>query len=132
MRGLRSIINTKVLTIDSLNISHVDWVKIDTEGTEADVLRGMKKTISRHDLKMLIEFIPENGPVDDLLAELEGWEIVGLDHNILCEKKRRMSIGYCEGCGEPLTEGEMCSYEDLCHSCYERLEIEALEEDEEA
>jgi hypothetical protein len=37
-------------------------------------------------------------------------------------------LGYCIGCGVPLTEGEMCSYGDLCDSCYEQLEEEALEE----
>ena len=88
MRGLRSIIQIRVMTIDSLNISPVDWVKIDTEGTEADVLRGMKATLTKNNPRLLIEFIPENGPVDELLAELEGWNIKGLDHNILCEKER--------------------------------------------
>ena len=88
MRGLRSIIKVKVCTIDSLNLSRLDWIKIDTEGTEADVLRGMRETLTNQCPKMLIEFIPENGPVDDLLELLEGWEIVGLDHNILCWKER--------------------------------------------
>ena len=87
MQGLRSIINVKVITIDSLNLSRLDWVKIDTEGTEADVLRGMRATLKRCSPRLLVEFIPENGPVDDLLNELKGWNIQGLDHNILCEKE---------------------------------------------
>ena len=84
MLGLRSIIKVNVLTIDSLNLDDLHWIKIDTEGTEANILKGARETLLRCNPKMLIEFIPANGPVDELLHELEGWDILGLDHNILC------------------------------------------------
>jgi len=85
MRGIRSIIKVKVLTVDSLNLVRLDWVKIDTEGTEGKVLKGMRESIIQHGPRLLVEFVPENGPVDELLYELKGWDIVGLDHNILCQ-----------------------------------------------
>ena len=42
-------------------------------------------------------------------------------------------MSYCETCGEPLCEFELCSYGDLCMFCYDRQEEEdrELEEDEE-
>jgi len=89
MRGLRSIITVKTLTIDSLNLARLDWVKIDTEGTEAAVLRGTKDTVAKCTPRLLVEFIPENGPVDDLLHELEDWKVMGLDHNILCWRPQK-------------------------------------------
>lgn len=89
MRGLRSIIKVKTLTIDSLNLSALDWVKIDTEGHEANVLKGMRKTIEKHRPRLLVEFIPENGPVDGLLCEIDGWDVLGLDNNILCQLPKK-------------------------------------------
>jgi len=85
MRGLRSIIKVKVITLDSLNLPWVDWVKIDTEGYEANVLRGMKNTMEIHNPRLLLEFIPENGPVDDLLELLKGWTVLGMDSNLVCQ-----------------------------------------------
>lgn len=41
--------------IDSLNLERVDFVKLDTEGTEPLVLEGMRETILRCRPKMLIE-----------------------------------------------------------------------------
>jgi len=29
-------------------------------------------------------------------------------------------MSYCENCGEPLSEFEMCSYGDLCIFCHEK------------
>lgn len=86
VRGVREIINVPTITIDSLELDRVDWIKIDTEGTEADVLKGAKETIERCKPNLIVEFIPSNGPVDDLLKELEGWNLKGIDHNLLCWK----------------------------------------------
>jgi len=87
MTGLRSVISTSVKTLDSLNIKRIDWIKIDTEGTEHLVLKGAEETLERCKPKMLIEFLPQFGNTDKLLQALEGWKITGLDHNILCEKE---------------------------------------------
>lgn len=88
LRGVREIIDIPTMKIDELNLEQLDWVKIDTEGTEAAVLRGMRDTLERCNPKIIVEFIPDNAPVDDLLTELEGWEVKGLDHNLLCWKSK--------------------------------------------
>ena len=42
--------------LDELGIKAVDWIKIDVEGAEVEVLRGLGKTISRSPLlKLLVE-----------------------------------------------------------------------------
>ena len=85
MQGLRSAINVDVKTIDSFNFEKADWIKIDTEGTEHLILEGAKETLRRCSPRMLIEFLPVFGNTDKLLQALEGWNIQGLDNNILCE-----------------------------------------------
>jgi FkbM family methyltransferase len=87
MTGLRSVINTSVKTLDHFHIKKIDWMKIDTEGTEHLVLEGAKETLERCKPKLLIEFLPQFGNTDKLLQALEGWKITGLDNNILCEKE---------------------------------------------
>jgi len=86
MKGLRSIIDIDIVAIDSLNLDDVDWVKIDTEGTEHLVLKGAERTLHENAPRLLIEFLPQFGNTDLLLQALDGWKIQGLDHNILCER----------------------------------------------
>lgn len=53
-----------VLKIDDYlmkkNIKKIDFIKIDVEGAELDVLQGMINTIIQNKVKLLLEFIPEN------------------------------------------------------------------------
>ncbi len=46
-----------IVTIDSLNLDRLDFLKIDVEGMEEDVLAGAAKSIERHKPIMLIEII---------------------------------------------------------------------------
>jgi len=85
MVGLRSIIDVRVRTLDTFEFPRIDWMKIDTEGTEHLILQGAKDTLHRCNPKMLIEFLPQFGHSSELLHALEGWKITGLDNNILCE-----------------------------------------------
>jgi FkbM family methyltransferase len=87
MKGLRSVVNAKVNKLDYFKFPVIDWMKIDTEGSEYLVLAGAKETLARCDLKMLIEFLPQFGNEEQLLSALEGWKIQGLDNNIVCEKE---------------------------------------------
>lgn len=52
-------ITIETITIDSMfRGKKVDFVKIDTQGAEINVLLGMKKTIEINDMSMIIEFYP--------------------------------------------------------------------------
>jgi FkbM family methyltransferase len=46
--------NTKQITLDSLHLNNIDYIKIDVEGNELDVLKGSIETIKRN--KPIIEF----------------------------------------------------------------------------
>jgi FkbM family methyltransferase len=46
-----------VITIDSLNLSRLDLLKIDVEGMESDVLHGAASTISRYKPILFIEWV---------------------------------------------------------------------------
>lgn len=48
------------IKIDNLNLGKVDVIKIDTEGHELQVLKGLKNTIkSNSDIKLIVEFNPK-------------------------------------------------------------------------
>ena len=78
-------ISVETRTTDSIlaehNIDSVDWVKIDVEGAEVDVLAGMKKVIANSPhLTIVIEVSPSNErEVDDLLDGFRKTRIKGRD-----------------------------------------------------
>lgn len=41
-------------------LSRLDWIKIDVEGAECEVLCGLKETISKYKPKIIIEIFYEN------------------------------------------------------------------------
>jgi len=53
-------VNVGVDKLDALDWPKVDFIKIDVEGGELDVLRGAKETISEHHPLMLIECAEKN------------------------------------------------------------------------
>lgn len=54
--------------VESRQLPSVDLVKIDVEGHEARVLRGMRETIRRHRPTLLVEFLPSGDQVDLVAA----------------------------------------------------------------
>lgn len=46
--------------IDKLKIDKVDWIKIDVEGAECSVLRGLKNTLVNFSPKLIVEVLNEN------------------------------------------------------------------------
>lgn len=51
-------INVTTLDIEFATISHIDFVKIDVEGYEVNVLNGAKKIIEKHQPAILVEVHP--------------------------------------------------------------------------
>ena len=50
-------ISVRSLTIDSLNLKNVDFIKIDTEGYNMPVLKGMEETIEKYSPVIQIELL---------------------------------------------------------------------------
>jgi hypothetical protein len=75
------------VTIDSLSLERLDFMKIDVEGMEEDVLEGAKDAISKFKPIMIIEIIKSNK--DNLLSFLEpmGYFIYPLGINLLAIHK---------------------------------------------
>ena len=56
-----------MITLDSLNFSEVDFIKLDVEGYELDVIKGGINTLRDNDPVIIVEqkekyVIPEEGP----------------------------------------------------------------------
>jgi len=71
--------------LEELGVESVDWVKIDVEGAEVEVLQGLEKTMSRSpNLKLLVE-VHTNETAEKCLSLLKkrGYEIRWIDGNHL-------------------------------------------------
>ncbi len=64
-------------TLDSIleqnRINHVNWIKIDVEGAEFEVLKGSTKTLSSNDISLLVEIhnIDDPSHYDNILDFLK-------------------------------------------------------------
>lgn len=52
----------KTMTIDSMNLSRLDFMKLDVEGSEVAALKGAKETIERFRPVMFLESLPWDAP----------------------------------------------------------------------
>lgn len=93
-RNTKTITEVETVKLDNLNLEQVDWVKIDVEGSEISVLKGMKSTISKNpDIRLIIEFVPEHiigsgYSINEFFDLLDGFDFYGLDSNLVCFKNR--------------------------------------------
>jgi FkbM family methyltransferase len=73
--------------VESLGISRLGLIKIDVEGLELAVLKGLQRTLGRHDPVVMFEAHPE---VDRASAEatLEFLRTLGFVHLYSCERPR--------------------------------------------
>lgn len=78
--------NTKpvpLVTIDSLHLKRLDFIKIDVEGMEEAVLMGAKESIQQFHPIMMIEVIKSNqSAIEDFLTEM-GYQFYGAGLNLL-------------------------------------------------
>jgi FkbM family methyltransferase len=64
--------SVNTVTIDSLQLSRVDFIKIDVEGHELEVLRGSRETLERYHPILMVE-VTSRRPVEFLCREI-GYE----------------------------------------------------------
>jgi FkbM family methyltransferase len=76
-------INVEMISLDSLNLDRVDFIKIDVEGMEEEVLDGSVNTIKSHKPVLLIEHIKSNkNKIIDYLVS-KNYRLTELGINIL-------------------------------------------------
>ena len=63
--------NVECVTIDSLNLAQVDFIKIDVEGMEADVLIGARRTINAFNPPIWVEVV-NNAALEHLEGMFSG------------------------------------------------------------
>lgn len=75
-RTARSITVSRV-TIDSLGLDDVRFIKMDVEGHEAAALRGAEQTIKRDSPLLLLELETRHQRIEDVLGMLRDWGYQG-------------------------------------------------------
>lgn len=76
-------IPTPMQSIDALALERLDFVKLDIEGMEMEVLRGARKTLDRHKPVMLIEVIKSDRAALESYLEGMGYKVRLLGLNVL-------------------------------------------------
>ena len=87
-REKSGFVSVNINRFDDLGIGRVKFVKIDVEGDEYDVLRGMERTLAWHSPTLLVEICDPDSPVFNWLAEM-GYTCFFLDNNSLVERRGR-------------------------------------------
>jgi FkbM family methyltransferase len=64
--------------VSSLGVEHIDWLKIDVEGHEIDVLEGAKATLARSG-KIILEVAEGNEAVCTQLVTRAGFNLAAID-----------------------------------------------------
>jgi FkbM family methyltransferase len=71
-------INVLSLAIDDLGLPELDFLKVDVEGAEGELLKGAKQTILRCSPKIVVEVEPRQGPeILTFLQEVD-YKVVGV------------------------------------------------------
>jgi FkbM family methyltransferase len=70
-------VTVRRLTIDSLGLTDVRFVKMDIEGHELAALRGAEKTIRRDSPALLLELETRHQPIDEVTGLLAEWGYQG-------------------------------------------------------
>lgn len=62
-----------IATLDSVcaDLDRVDFIKIDAEGAESRIFKGMRETIARHNPLIVLEFNSNRGDAPEFVAELQ-------------------------------------------------------------
>lgn len=76
----------EMITVDSLNLNQIDFIKIDVEGMELDVLKGGIETIKKFKPVLLVEHAKGNKrEIKKFINSFNvGYEITDLRNDLLC------------------------------------------------
>jgi FkbM family methyltransferase len=67
-------IEVPLVTLDSLELTGVTFVKMDVDGHEVPALRGARETLRREQPALLVEVEERIQPVHDIVDLLAGWD----------------------------------------------------------
>ena len=91
---IKKEIKTKICTkrlddlVCELNLDSVDWVKIDVEGAEAEVIEGGLKTILKFRPKMVVE-VCGNNSLEKIKKMLVGYRLIPIEESYIPHKITR-------------------------------------------
>ncbi|WP_243708387.1 FkbM family methyltransferase [Actinomadura sp. GC306] len=70
-------VTTTRITLDSLKLTDVHFMKIDVEGHELNALLGAAETIARDRPTLIVEVEERHGQMPDLIALMKSWGYTG-------------------------------------------------------
>lgn len=93
-KGTIDIVEVQTTTLDTILacLAGVRLVKIDVEGSEIDVIRGLRQTMKRlPNMDVVFEFLPSHTGFSWLELEkaMRGYVLSGLDHNMIARSDRQ-------------------------------------------
>lgn len=86
--------DVRCLTLDSLNLGRLDFLKVDVEGMELDVLAGGRETIARHLPIMLVERIKADTLALQTVLASYGYQLFPTGINILAVHPSDQTINH--------------------------------------
>lgn len=86
----------RLVSIDSLNLKRLDFLKIDVEGMEDEVLAGAEQAIGRHRPIMIIEFIKSDKERLAKKVEGKGYRLFVAGMNFLAVHKDDPTLGHLQ------------------------------------
>jgi len=75
VNGEHGVVQVQTRTLDSYNFINIDFIKIDVEGHELNVLKGAVKTLKRNKPILLVELSESHTkmPIEKLIKNVEGY-----------------------------------------------------------
>jgi FkbM family methyltransferase len=92
-------IKVETITVDSLGIDNVDFIKIDTEGSEYEILKGAEQTLRRLHPKLLVEIHDkESGRLAQQLLTSLSYRVLVIHHPMHIEGSELWLMHYWISC----------------------------------
>jgi FkbM family methyltransferase len=91
---------TQMVTIDSLRLPKVDFIKLDVEGYEPNAIRGAAETIKKHRPWLWVEYNNCQGSyiheiikavVNEIVTDYSHWFIIDDGQNMICAPNEKLA-----------------------------------------